>query len=127
MAKKILTAWLFALAIFLNCSTGAAENLVFIDATDDTGYYIDMDSVRRESDSVFALDFIVIRADKNEMTIADMSIDYAQKSYIVKSARTLSYDVRNVINTDNTRRPKKFYSEKSLMHTIVQIILGEGK
>ena len=126
MAKKIFSAWLIVLAIFFSSSTGAAEDLRFIDSTGDTGYYIDMNSVRRESPSVISVDFIVIRADKNEMTIADVSIDYAEKSYIVKSARTLSYDVRNEISSDKTRRPKKFYSDRSLMHEIVQMILSEG-
>lgn len=123
MIKKIFCVLAI---IFLNVAPCSAENLKFIDATGDTGYYIDMDSVKIESASTFSVDFIVIRADKNEMTIADVQMNHAEKFYIVKSARTLSYDERTEISADKTRRAKKFYSEKSVMQSIVQIVLNNG-
>ena len=107
---------------FGNCS---AEDLKFIDATGDTGYYIDMDSIKLHSNSTFSVNFIVIHADKNDMTIAELTINHAEKNYFVKSTQTLSYDERTEIHSDKTRHTKKSYSDKSLMNVIVQIILSE--
>ena len=126
LARKIFEV-VFAAIIFLNFATAHAEDLKFIDATGDTGYYIDMDSVKILNGSNFSVDFIVIRADKNEITIADLTINHAEKNYFVKSTRTLSYDERTEIHSDDTRHTKKSYSEKSLMYAIVQIILNANK
>ena len=103
----------------------AAEDLRFIDATGETGYYVDMESVRTESPTTFFVDFIVIRADKNEMTVANLKINHALKNYIVQSSKTLSYDERTELHSDNETRPVKYYSDKSLMNEVVQTILAE--
>ena len=126
MMKKFFCALMFILTIFFSGGEGSAEDLKFIDASGDTGYYIDMDSVKKFSDSAFTVDFIVIRADRNEMTIADLKIDYAEKTYTVQSEKTLSYDERTEIKSDNKRHTTKSYSDKSLMSEIVQIILSDG-
>ena len=124
MAKKFFCLLALTAVIFFDFGKCAAEDLKFIDATGDTGYYIDMDSVKFQKNS-FSVDFIVIRADKNEMTIADLTINHTEKNYFVKSTRTLSYDERTEIHSDKTRHTKKSYSDKSLMNAIVQIILSE--
>ncbi len=126
MLKKIFCAlWAFAI-IFLNFNTSSAEDLKFIDAAGDTGYYVDMDSVKKISAEVFLVDFIVIRADKNEMAIANLEINHRQKTYIVKSTKTLSYDERTELKTETGNKIVKSYSEKSLMNETVQIILSSG-
>ena len=125
MIKKFFCTLIFAASIF-NFSATSAENLKFIDATGDTGYYVDLDSVKKESNSIFFVDFIVIRADKNEMTIANLQINHSKKNYLVRTSKTLSYDERTEIHSDDTKRIVKSYSDKSLMNEIVQIILSEG-
>ena len=126
MVRKIFEMVL-ATMIFLNFAACSAEDLKFIDASGDTGYYIDMDSVKISGSSTFSVDFIVIRADKNEMTIADLTINHVEKNYFVKSTRTLSYDERTEIHSDSSRHTKKSYSDKSLMYAIVQTILNANE
>ena len=124
MLKKIFMLAMFGM-ILLNFKTSSAEDLQFIDAAGDTGYYVDLDSVRRESAEVFFVDFIVIRADKNEMAVANLKINYKQKTYITQSTKTLSYDERTVLKTEAGNSVVHHYSEKSLMNETVQIILKQ--
>ena len=124
MLKKIFCVIATFAIIFLNFNTSSAEDLKFIDATGDTGYYVDMDSVKKSSAEVFFVDFIVIRADKNEMAIANLKINHRQKTYIVQSSKTLSYDERTELHTETENKVVHHYSEKSLMNETVQIILN---
>lgn len=104
-----------------------AEDLKFIDSNGELGYYVDMDSVSEESLSVLSVNFIVIRADRNEMEVTRLKIDHENKTYTVQSTKTLSYDVRSEITSDSARRPPKAYSDKSLMEEIVNFILNGGE
>ena len=123
--KKIFSLLIFAI-IFLHFNTSSAEDLKFIDASGDTGYYVDLDSVRKESAEVFFVDFIVIRADRNEMAIANLKINHVLKTYIVQSSKTLSYDERTELKSEPGNKILKSYSDKSLMNETVQIILNSG-
>ena len=123
MLKKIFVLAMFAV-IFLNFNVSSAEDLKFIDASGDTGYYVDLDSVRAESEEFFFVDFIVIRADRNEMAVANLKINHRQKTYITQSTKTLSYDERTELKTEVGNNVLHHYSEKSLMHETVQIILN---
>ena len=123
---KNFFAIIFAASIFLNCEITFAEDLRFIDASGDTGYYVDMDSVKNESSEVFFVDLIVIRADKNEMAVANLKINHKRRTYLVQSSKTLSYDERTELKTEVGDKILKNYSNKSLMNEIVQIILSNG-
>ena len=124
MVKNLLT--ILAAIIFLNFNTCAAEDLKFIDSNDDDGYFIDMDSVKMESNSVFRVNMAIIRLNVNQMEIVDLKINHAAKNYEILSTRTVSYDERTEIKSDNTRRGAKSYSEKSLMGDIVNIVIYGG-
>ena len=125
MLKKIFMLAMFGI-IFLSFNASSAEDLKFIDASGDTGYYVDLDSVRRENAEVFFVDFIVIRENKNEMAVANLKINHRQKTYITQSTKTLSYDERTELKTEAGNNIVHHYSEKSLMNETVQIILNSG-
>lgn len=109
--------------IFLSCSTCAAENLKFVDAMDDTGYYYDADSVETVSDGVFTVQMAVIKANLNRMYTYDVRITPASRTYEILSSKILSYDTRAVLEVNNTRRPPQKYSERSEMGQMVRLIL----
>ena len=112
-------------AIFiLSGSICAAEDLRFIDALDDTGYYYDADSVvHNEKSSVISVKMAVIKAGLNQMYSYDVRIYYADRSYEILSTKKLSYDTRAEIESNNTRRPLQRYSDKSEMGQMVRMIL----
>ena len=113
---------ILAAIIFLS-STCSAENLKFIDAMDDTGYYYDADSVKSESSAVFNVRMAVIKASLNRMYTYEVRINHAQRIYEVLSSKILSYDTRAVIDVNNSRRPPQTYSDKSEMGQMVRLIL----
>ena len=125
MAKKFVTA--FLAIIFLNFNICAAEDLKFIYSNGDDGYFIDMDTVQIETPKIFSVNLAIIRLDLNQMEIIDLQINHDAKNYVIRSTRTLSYDERTEIKSDNTVRTPKTYSEKSFMGDIVQIVIYGGE
>lgn len=121
MHKFFLTA---ALIFALSWSSCSAEDLRFIDAMDDTGYYYDADSVRHdEKSAVIYVKMAVIKAGLNQMYTYDIRIHYNDHSYEILSTKKLSYDTRAEIESNNTRRPLQRYSDKSEMAQMVRLIL----
>ena len=118
--KKFLTC---AAMILLMCSTCSAEDLKFIDAMDDTGYYYDADSVNYFDNNVFTVKMAVIKASLNRMYAYDVRIIPSDNTYEVLSSQILSYDTRAVIETNNKARHPQQYSDKSEMGQMVQLIL----
>ncbi|MBE8949937.1 MAG: hypothetical protein SR3Q1_04980 [Quinella sp. 3Q1] len=119
--KKFLL--ILAATIFFSSSICAAENLKFIDAMDDTGYYYDADSVQTENENVFRVEMAVIKASLNRMYTYDVLITHTSRTYEILSSKILSYDTRAVLETNNSRRPPQRYSPKSEMGQMVQLIL----
>ena len=114
---------IICVAIFMLSSTCAAENLKFIDAMDDTGYYYDADSVHAESDKIFRVQMAVIKASLNRMYTYDVRIAHTVRTYEILSSQILSYDTRAVLEMNNSRRPPQRYSTKSEMGQMVNLIL----
>ena len=114
---------LCAAVIFLSSSPCSAENLKFIDALDDTGYYYDADSVTTESDGIFTVRMAVIKASLNRMYAYDVRIVYAARTYEILSSKILSYDTRAILEVDNSRRPPQKFSDKSEMGQMVHLII----
>ena len=123
--KKIFVALMAVM--FLNLNTCAAENLKFIDSNGNDGYFIDMDTVKIESATVFSVNLAIIRLDSNQMDLIDLQINHGAKNYVIRSTRTLSYDERTEIRADYTPRSPKSYSDKSYMGDIVQIVIYGGE
>ena len=124
--KKFIKIFFVVGAIFFANPNCHAEDLKFIDAMDSTGYYVDMDTVERESPSVLRLNFILIKADQNKMNIYDVRINHQRKVYSVLSSKVLAYDTRTELESNNRQRYERSYSNKSLMNEIVNFILYGG-
>ena len=119
--KKFLT--ICAAMILLNGNICSAENLQFIDAMEDTGYYYDADSVSSDSEEVFTVQMAVIKASLNRMYTYNVLITPEKRIYEILSSRILSYDTRAVLEVNNNRRPPQKYSDKSEMGQMVRLIL----
>lgn len=124
--KKFQTIYfsiIFTALILSNCEIGFAEDLRFIDANGDTGYYVDASTIQVESDSVFRVDLDIIRASINQMEVINLRIDHWNKTYEILSVRTLSYDERTELRSDNTRRLPASYAEKSLIGEVAHFVV----
>ena len=122
--KKFLI--ICAAMIFLNGANCSAENLKFIDAIEDTGYYYDADSVRFENESIFNVKMAVIKANLNLMYTYDVRIIHQSKIYEILSSQILSYDTRAVLEIHDSRRVPRLYSDKSEMGQMVRLILNDN-
>lgn len=109
--------------ILMSGATCAAEDLKFIDAMDDTGYYYDADSVKIESPSVLTVRMAVIKANFNRMYTYNVRITHTSRIYEILSSKILSYDTRAELESNNKRRPPQRYSDKSEMGQMVHLIL----
>ncbi len=114
---------IMATVIFLSGATCSAENLQFIDAMEDTGYYYDADSVQVDSSAVFYVDMAVIKASLNRMYVYEVRIDHSEKTYEVLSSKILSYDTRAEIESNKSDRVPQHYSDKSEFGQMVRLIL----
>ena len=119
--KKFLI--ICAAIIFMSGASCSAENLKFIDAMEDTGYYYDADSVRVEDSDVFRVDMAVIKASLNRMYVYDVRINHVKRIYEILSSKILSYDTRAEIDVNKSRRPIKTYSDKSELGQMIRLIL----
>ena len=119
--KKIFL--ILPLIIFLGGATCAAENLKFIDAMEETGYYYDADSVKFLGNDRFTVRMAVIKADSNRMLAYDVLINYAARTYRILNTQILSYDTRAILETDNSERPTRKYDDRSEMGQMVTMIL----
>ncbi len=119
--KKFLL--ILSTIILLSSSICAAEDLRFIDALDDTGYYYDAESVQTESDGVIKVQMAVIKASLNRMYTYDVRITHTEKTYEILSSKILSYDTRAVIEINDNRRSPRGYSDRSEMGQMVSLIL----
>ena len=120
---KIFFSVILTTAIFFSAQNCFAEDLRFIDANGDTGYYVDASTIQVESDSVFFVDLVIIRAGKNQMEVINLRIDHWQRTYAVQSVRTLSYDGRTELKSDNHPRRAASYNDKSLIGDVVHFVI----
>ena len=125
--KRFMTVLFCLTVIFFDFNSCSAENLKFIDAREDLGYYFDADSVKIRNDKIFNVNLIVIRADSNQMEVTDLEINHAEKVYTIKSTKTLSYSDRTEISADYQKHLPHSYSDKSLMSELVLMILYGGE
>ncbi len=124
--KVLITGFFFATTIFFNFAECSAENLKFVDAAGDVGYYVDLDTVQVINPEIFDVNIVTIRVELNQMEVTDVRINHAAKTYTIKSTKTFSYDERTELKSDNVTRKEKSYSDKSFMAEAVGIILYGG-
>lgn len=122
--KKFLL--ILSTIIFLSSASCSAENLKFIDAMDDTGYYYDADSVQFVSYEIFRVRMAVIKASLNRMNTYDVLITHTENTYEILSSKILSYDTRAILEVNNNRRPPQRYSDRSEMGQMVRMILYDN-
>ena len=124
---KIFSA-LVACMIFgaLNLNSCAAEDFQFVDAEGNTGYYVDMDSVKNESRSTVFARVAVVKADTNRMFVYDVRFNHVEHTYRLLASKTIEYDSKNVLESQNDPRAPRAYAPQSEMSELIDFILYGG-
>jgi len=126
MQKIFTRSLLIFLIVIMSASVCFAEDFVFVDADNDTGYYVDMETVQIVGKDYINADIAVIKALLNKMYIYNVRINHKEKIYQINSSRIVEYDTRNILESNNQQRPYRPYSIKSEMAELVNFILNGG-
>jgi hypothetical protein len=125
-----LFALVVAVMIYV-CGTASAESMVFVDANDQTGYYVDQDSISKVdfTDKDGTHKFVrariaVIRADLNRRYIYAMQFEPAKMTYQIFASEVQAYDTKESIESHSTGGLPRPYTSTSMLKEIVDFILA---
>lgn len=117
---------IFLIYAFMSVSLCFGEDLVFVDADEDTGYYVAMDAVNIESKDFINATIAIVKANSNRMYLYNVKINHRDNSYQINSSKILEYDTKNLLESNDQRRPFRPYSPNSEMSELVRFILEGG-
>lgn len=114
---------LTALALFMSIGLcEAAEDMRFVDADDDTGYYVDAATIVRVSDAERDAVVAVVKAAENRRYLYRMRFNREKNTYQIFSTQVEVYDTREVLRTMQGMDAPQTYTQGSPMRSIVDFI-----
>ena len=121
-----LTVGGFLLAVTL-CITGmghcaAAEDMRFVDAEDDTGYYVDAASIVRVSDTERDAVIAVVKAAENRRYVYRTRLYPQTGTYQFVSAQVEVYDTKEVLRTTHGMDTPQRYPPASPLRSIADFV-----
>ena len=122
---KRLTAGGFLLAVTLfiaGMGHCAAEDMRFVDAEDDTGYYVDAASIVRVSDTERDAVIAVVKATENRRYVYRTRLNPHMGTYQFVSAQVEVYDTREVLRTTQGMNMPQKYTPASPLRSIADFI-----
>ena len=99
-----------------------AEDMRFVDAEDDTGYYVDAASIVRVSETERDATVAVVKAAENRRYLYRTHFDRQAGTYRILSARVEVYDTREVLRTTPGMDAPQRYTPASPMRSIADFI-----
>ena len=122
-----VVVFVITMVVLISASTTcSAENFKFVDAEDSTGYYVDMETVKIESQEIVAATIAVVKANLNKMYTYNVRINHKDQTYQIVSSKILEYDTRNILESNNRSRSFRPYASKSEMSELINFILHGG-
>ena len=124
MQRFTAGSFLLAIALFIACCgvCEAAEDMRFVDAEDDTGYYVDAASIARVSDTEFDDVVAVIKAAENRLYLYHTRFNHQAGTYRIFDARVEVYDTKEILRTMQGMDAPQVYTPASPMRSIVDFI-----
>ena len=124
MQRFTASGFLFAVTLLIagvgTCD--AAEDMRFVDAEDDTGYYVDAASVVRVSDTERDAIVAVIKADENRRYLYRTRLNRQAGTYQFVSTRVEVYDTKEVLRTSQGMDVPQKYTPASPLRSIADFI-----
>ena len=113
---------LFGAAVMLMSPVCKAEDMQFVDADGNTGYYVDVDSLVFEEATLVNARVAVKKAAMNRMFLYTMQFDAGMRTYRTIESQIVQYDTKKVLETKMGSEVVHPYSEMSPMNSIVEYI-----
>jgi hypothetical protein len=123
MQRFLTGVLLAALAFVLHFGVcEAAEDMRFVDAEDDTGYYVDAASIVRVSDTERDAVIAVVKAAENRRYVYRTRLNPHMGTYQFVSAQVEVYDTREVLRTTQGMNMPQKYTPASPLRSIADFI-----
>lgn len=100
----------------------AAEDMRFVDAEGDTGYYVDAATVVRVSDAERDAVVAVVKAAENRRYLYRTRFNRRKNTYQIFSTEVQAYDTRETLRTMPGMDAPQTYTPASPMQSIVDFI-----
>ena len=100
--RRIVVCGFWAVLIGLFAGLGsveAAEDMRFVDASGDTGYYVDAASITRLSDVEREAGVAVVKATENRRLLYRIRFNRQMRTYQILSGQVGVYDTKEVLRT----------------------------
>ena len=117
---RLFLAMFFALGTFSVCC--AEEDMRFVDAVGDTGYYVDANSVAYEAYSLVDARIAVKKADENRMYVYALQLNRLKHTYRIYASQVIQYDTKEILESKDTGDDAKFYGPTSPLNSIVDYL-----
>lgn len=121
--KKNLFTLLFALMLCTSSPCFAVEGMHFVDAEDKTGYYVDLNSVAWDDANLLNAKIAVVKAATNRLYIYSMHFDIQKRTYRILHSEVYAYDTRELLESNDSAVPDRFYGPASMMQEIIEYII----
>ena len=124
MQRFTASGFLLAVLVFLTSFSlcEAAEDMRFVDAEDDTGYYVDAASIVRVSDTERDAVVAVVKADENRRYLYRTRLNRQAGADQVVSTRVEVYDTKEVLRTSQGMDVPQKYTPASPLRSIADFI-----
>ena len=123
MQRFMSGAVLFAALVFVTSfSVCEAEDMRFVDAEDDTGYYVDAATVVRVSDTERDAVVAVVKATENRRYLYRTRLNPQAGTYQFVSAQVEVYDTKEVLRTTQGMDVPQKYTPASPLRSIADFI-----
>ena len=124
MQRFTASGFLLAVLVFLTSFSlcEAAEDMRFVDAEDDTGYYVDAASIVRVSDTERDAVVAVVKADENRRYLYRTRLNRQAGTYQFVSTRVEVYDTKEVLRTSQGMDVPQKYTPASPLRSIADFI-----
>ena len=124
MQRFITGGFLLAALVFFTSFSvcNAAEDMRFVDAEDDTGYYVDAASIVRVSDTERDAVVAVVKATENRRYLYRTRLNPQAGTYQFVSAQVEVYDTKEVLRTTHGINVPQKYTPASPLKSIADFI-----
>lgn len=113
----LLTGTAFAAEIDL----GGCD-LVFVDAQDDTGYYVDLNEQNFRNDNEVTARIEIVKADQNQLYLYTIYFNRRRQLYQVLKSVIADYGTREIIGGSEKPMRPVYYNANSPMYTVAEFI-----
>lgn len=128
--KKILTAGLLCLLACLGQLGGTAEakaDRYFVDYEQNTGYYVDVNSIELPSEHEVELDLYLIKLHSKYMYRYRAHFDTEEISYEYQNAKIYNYETKELMTGSNMAQAKLSYSKNQMLQEVIDFALDWKK